>query len=150
MAKKIKKKYNKLAGISGWLLLIIVLLVISAMNQIYALLARLFLIAIYGPSTGWGVYITSALLLTCIFMIYYTIYFILSKQKKAISLINKTMLAVITLAFWFYVLGRLIFYTKNTQYINHGIEIFFISTALAVLLMQYFQKSKRVKNTLVK
>lgn len=153
MAKKSKtKKYsgNKLVRISGWLLLAIVFLVISVMFCLYALLERLYLFVIFGSSVSWGVYVTSILLLVYIIMVYYTLYLILSKQKKAISLINKTMLAGIILAFWLYVVGRLIFYLGTTHYINQGIGIFFINSALAVLLMQYFQKSKRVKNTLVK
>jgi len=141
-----KQKINK---IGGWLILIIAIFILSALLSAYLLLHRL--IWIFTLNVGIGVYISMFFLLVYSVLIWYSIYLILRKKRKAVNMSIIAMSAGLIFILWFFLIGQLIFtnYDKVLIWI-YGIIYLVSNLVLAILISVYLKISKRVKKTFVK
>jgi len=138
---------SKLKGINGWIIIILILFAFSALNAFYLIVQRL--IWIFTQQIEWGVKVSLFLLITYFTLICFSLYFILEKKKKAVKMSIISLVFGAVFALWYYVIGRLIFLYGKTMIIS-GIFSFIINLAIIILVIFYFKKSKRVKNTLIK
>jgi hypothetical protein len=141
---------TKLKGISGWLAVIVILFVLSLLSALYLLIQRI--IWIFTIQVGTGVYISSILLLIFCTLTAYSLFLIFKKKKKAIKFSIIALFAGFLFNLWFYLIGQLIFYPgqEKTQVITNGVYTNILNLALVFVIISYFRKSKRVKNTFVK
>jgi hypothetical protein len=145
MEKKFNKKTKKLSGIGGWLLIILIEFILSAISSIFLLAQKV--ISIAQGKALLGVYVSIILLLFYLAFIIASICLILLKKKRATKIVMTTLIISIVFAVWYYFLGRLII-TK--QVLADDLLLCLIDLTISVLMIFYFKKSKRVKNTLVK
>jgi len=140
-----KNKIKKLSGINGWLLIVLIDFILSAISGIVLLYLRI--IGIIQGKAAWGVYISSLILLIYLAFIISSIFLITLKKKSAVKTAMITLIIGIVFAVWYYILGKLII-TEQIS-INDFLLCLF-NLVILVLMIFYFKKSKRVKNTLIR
>ena len=146
--KRNKKVKKNLKGISGWLAVILIVFIISALNNSYLLIQRI--IWLFTKIIGPGVYISMFLLLIYSSLMWYSIYLILKKKKKAIKFSIIALITGFISGLWFYLIGRIILTQFTRLTIINGISTILFNLILILAIISYLKKSKRVKNTLVR
>lgn len=143
MAGKSKKEKN----IGGWLILIVVIFFLAFCSALYLLIQKLAAISL--NIAGWGVYVSSILLLLYLAALFRSIILLLLRKKKALRASRVAIYLGMLFSFWYFLAARLIFYITSL-YLVANILDFLLNLALSVIVLAYFRKSNRVKNTLVK
>ncbi len=146
----------KKQGISGWLLIITLIFVLSGIVGLFQLFERVMSLNFFYSSNSLIVGIISLIfLLILLFFIWKTVYLILKKKKNAKNTAIITLWISLAYAVWYRILAGLIF--QFNDLISAGISniiqrlVFLaISLILIILLIFYFKKSERVRNTFIK
>jgi len=141
-----KRGKNSIKGIGGWLLVVLLDFIFSAITLFILLIEKINMI--FTGQAKFGVYISSFLLLAYCISISITIFMILTKRKLAIRTFIITAIIGTIFLIWYYLISQLIF-NYNSQIISNLIFVL-INIAITVLIGLYLIKSKRVKNTLKK
>jgi hypothetical protein len=139
------KRQNKLKGISGWLMLVLILFFCSALNALYMLIQRI--VWAFTRTIGTGVYISMFFFLIYSVLLGVSICLILMKKKKAIKFSIIALTSGIVLNLWYYLIGQLIF---NPYYNLFYIPTLLVNLIILIGIMVYIKKSRRVKNTFVR
>ncbi|MFA5174518.1 MAG: DUF2569 family protein [Candidatus Pacearchaeota archaeon] len=149
--KKRRTNSSKLTGISGWLLAALIFMFLFALESFWMFAIRVFrLIFLNLPLKGIiGNLISIIILLLVSIFAIYSIYLILKKRKKAVKISIKALYLGILFSFWYDIIGLFLYEYNFTETIS-GITMFIINFAILYLVLCYFKKSKRVKNTLRK
>ena len=145
---KKRKKIQRNASMPGWLVLVVIVFTISALNFSYLLIQRI--IWLFTRTIGTGVYISMFLLLIYCYFMWSSIYLILKKRKKAVKFSIIALITGFIFGLWFYLIGRIIF-TQFTRFtLINGIPVILFNLILIIIIIFYLKKSKRVKATLTR
>jgi hypothetical protein len=139
------RKLKRVSGINGWLLIILIDFILSAISSTILLYSRVN--NMMQGKTLWGIYISSFILLFYLIFLVTSILFIILKKKSAIKTAGITFVLGIVFAVWYYILSKLIF---DKPLLIADLFLCLIDLAVIILMIFYFKKSKRVKNTLIK
>jgi hypothetical protein len=140
---------NKIKGIGGWLLIVLLDFIISGIINLNLLIQKITLLS--APNTKpLGVLISITLLLIYCTFIFISAFMILTKRKFAIKSFLVAAIAGTIFIIWYYLIAILIYYQHTFNQIFSNSLIVIINIAIVVLIAFYLFKSKRVKNTLVK
>ena len=148
MKRKRKQVRRNLKGIAGWLAVVLIIFIISALNNSYLLIQRI--VWMFTMTIGLGVYISMLILLVYSFLIWYSVYLILKKRKKAVKLSIIALIAGFIFGLWFYLIGKIIFTKFTKLIIISGIPVILFNLILIIAIISYLKKSKRVKATLIR
>lgn len=148
--KKLKKrKVKRVSGLGGWLLIVLMLFILSWISAAKLLYERVVLL-IENGSVSYGVHISMFFLAVYCIFLGYSIYLALKKKRIAVKTSIISLAVGIIFLLWYYVVGRIIFYSSQQNLIASGFVFFLTNLILAVLISVYLKSSKRVKNTFVK
>ncbi|MGV8152640.1 MAG: hypothetical protein ACP5OG_06155 [Candidatus Nanoarchaeia archaeon] len=151
MKQKNNTKINKkiFSGISGWLLISLILFIFSLFNAFVLLIIRIN--AIINKKVYYGVYISVILLCMYITFALISTILIMLKKKSAIKFSLSCILIGLVFITWFYIFSLVLYYPAyGAGALLSNIANFIINAVIFTALFLYFKKSKRVKNTLVK
>lgn len=141
-----KKRNKGPKGIGGWLLVILISCILSAISNLPVLIQKIVALA---AQFRIGVLISAALLLIYEIFIWMTISGIFKKKKLAIKWYLYSFIAGALFVIWYYLVSWFIYYPDKTMQIIQNFIIVFVNIIITFLILKYFLKSKRVKNTLV-
>ena len=145
MKKSLKGQINK---IGGWLILVLIICIYSAISALYLLMNKL--VAIFTKTISTGVYISTLFLITYLGLILITIFFIMKKRKKTIKIFIITAIVGAIFSLWHSLIGPLIYFPDlKIETIIYNLLIVIINLVILLLVLFYFLRSKRVKRTLV-
>ncbi len=145
--KELAKK--RLEGIRGWLLVVLLVCIYSALSSSYLLIQRVN--AIMTKSVSSGVYISVILLIIYCFLIWATVYFIIGKKKKAVSMFVLAAIFGTMFSIWFLLVSQLIYYpSQKSLILSYNLPMVVINLAITLTVLLYLKKSNRVKNALIK
>lgn len=148
MSNKTKKGIRKINGLGGWLIVALIVLVFYYLSALYLLIEKLGRIILF--NAGFGVYVSGFLLLFSCFFLLYSIILILEQKKKAKELTLIALLISLIFSVWYNILGPIIFYSAYKTLLIENFSSFLINFLIFFVLIAYFKKSERVKNTFVK
>lgn len=144
-----KTSEKRLEGIRGWLLVILLVCVYSALSSSYLLVQRINNILTKGVASG--VYISVILLIVYCFFLFLTIYMILTKKKRAVSTFVFAAISGTAFSFWFLLISQFIYYpAQKSLILSYNLPMAIINLAVVITVLLYLKKSERVRNTLVK
>jgi len=153
MAKKRAKKRKEARkperfGIS--MILITLFFIIGFLQMMYLIVQRATILVNYGIAGNVGILISSILFFIYASLLVASIFLILARKKIAIKMSIIAMCQMIAVALWFNVIGVLIFYQESLRTFVSNIPYFLINLAIAIAIIAYFARSKRVRKLLVK
>ena len=140
------KKEKGPNGIGGWLLVVLLLCILSAISNLALLIQKLASII---TQFKVGILISAVLLLVYSTLIWITIFMIFKKKKSAIKGYIYSFIAGTLFVIWYYLVSWLIYFPDQTVQIVQNLIIIFVNVLIMALMLLYLLKSKRVKNTLV-
>ena len=141
-------KWNKgLKGISGWLIAVLLLCMLSWISNFVLLIQKIISITI---QPRIGIFVSASLLLIYSFFMGATIFMILTKKKSAIRWFIISIVIGAIFLIWYYLISLLIYYPGQISQIPSNLLTIIINVAITVLIAFSFIKSRRVKNTFVK
>jgi len=140
------KKEKGPDGIGGWLLVVLLLCILSAISNLALLIQKLASII---TQFKVGILISAVLLLVYSTLIWITIFMIFKKKKSAIKGYIYSFIAGTLFVIWYYLVSWLIYFPDQTVQIVQNLIIIFVNVLIMALMLLYLLKSKRVKNTLV-
>jgi len=139
---------KKFKGIGGWLILITLMFIFSAIANTYLLIQKIILL-FNNPSLG--IYISAILSGIYCVLIWLSIIFIFMKKKIAVKLFIYAIVAGTIFIFWYFLISQLIYSSLNfMEILQNNIIIILFNLIINILVVIYLLKSKRVKNTLIK
>lgn len=139
---------KKLNGIGGWLILITLMFIFSAIANTYLLIQKIILL-FNNPSLG--IYISAILSGIYCVLIWLSIIFIFMKKKIAIKLFIYVIVAGTIFIFWYFLISQLIYSSLNfMEILQNNLIIILFNLIINILVVIYLLKSKRVKTTLTK
>jgi len=144
-----KEAKKRLEGIRGWLLVILLVCVYSALSASYLLVQRIN--AILTKTVALGVYVSLIILIIYCFFIWVTVYMIFTKKKKTASIFVFAAISGTAFSFWYFLISQLIYYPSQiSSVLLPNLLMIVINLAITITVLLYLKKSERVKNTFVK
>lgn len=144
MAKKKTQSKSAKKGIGGWIIVILIAFIISALNALYLIAQRVSWVLT--QNIEWGVKVSLFLLIIYFALICCSIYLILRKKKKAVETSITALIFGMIFLLWYYLIGRIVFSYDKIMIIA-GIFSILVNFAIIILIIFYLKKSKRVKST---
>jgi hypothetical protein len=140
---------DDLDGIDGWLVFVLVVFILSALNATYLLIQRISWAFNPDKIVGTGVFISMFFLLLYCTLIWYAIYHLFEEKKQAVNASILALGAGLLFAFWFNIIGQWIYYVgdNKTAVLQSGSINFVFDLVVTIFLILYLKKSKRVKET---
>jgi hypothetical protein len=140
------KKEKVPKGIGGWLLVVLLLCILSAVSNLNILIPRLISVI---TQFKIGVLISAALLLVYYIFMGMTILMIFKKKKLAIKGYTYSFITGALFMIWYHLVAWFIYFPDKTVQIAQNFVAVLVSILIMALILLYLLKSKRVKNTLV-
>jgi hypothetical protein len=149
--KMVNNKDKKLKGITGWLLIILFIFLVSALSSLILLFQKIKLFIIDSFSS-LGVLITIIILIAYCVFIYYGIYLMANEKKKAVKISFIVLILAILFEVWYRILAVIIFYNglDKINLLKFGLMYLMLNLFFIIAIFFYLRNSKRVKETLTK
>jgi hypothetical protein len=142
------KANDPISSIGGWLLIVLLGLILSAISIFILLIQKL--VVIFSSHARTGVYISAILLIGYCAFISITIFMILKRRKIAIKTFIVSAIIGAIFLIWYYIVSQLIYDPDYMKQLTNNILFVIVNIAITIVIGCYLIKSKRVKNTLTR